>query len=406
VTTSTNRFTKLSSACVAVFLTIANVSADETRLRSVVTTPTVNTLKVNALKEVAPPSVEPTDFADNIHAQLAGNVDDYAFVIAENGLLAEQGQDGEFTVNTDVNVMSVSKHITAIAALQLMEKLGLEPYDPISDWLPASWDPGNGFGPNGITFFDLLTHRTGIKQTIKKLDAEDPVFEALSTNTYEGVQAIVEHGIYPEFVKDDEDGYGKHKYKNANFKIAAILIWQMALATGDLSSNAELSADVDSALGYQHYVRQNVLQPAGVDGYCSTEGSTSGVLTCGPKGWRLSAMDLAAVAAHREHGNLLSPQTREWMDELKMGWREGSNSSERPNRYWHDGLSKPNKHRCIMKLPGALDATLVMTTDVRNPSRSACGVLHIAFEDAQKVQVRTRTHNTLMSVHNPKPTRW
>jgi CubicO group peptidase (beta-lactamase class C family) len=399
------------------------------------------------------PSIGTAQFAANIHAQLSNKVVGYAFVIAKNGQLAVQGQGGfaripvvdggkAFTVNTDVNVYSVSKTITAIAVLQLMEKLGVEPDDPIADWLPQSWAKGLGFSLNGITFFDLLTHRTGINQTIQKLDKEDEEFAALSTNTYAGVKAIVEHGIYPEFADVGTIGYGHYSYKNANYAIARVIIWQMALETGDITSNSELAADFDSALGYQQYIREHVLQLAGVDGFCYATGPESqralaydinknffpfqftrggsmggsfpnGLLTAGPKNWWLSAMDLAAVAAHLHYGDLLSSESQGLMDDLEMGWSKSSDSASKPNRYWHGGLGKwtrsnrlqmlspghpanptgfwqPSKvttkdrvRTCFMKLPDGLDATLVMNSDVRDSSLNACGVIHAAFEDAQ-----------------------
>lgn len=400
--------------------------------------------------ETSDAGVSPESIAEHLHKQLKGKTVGYAFVIADDGRLAKEGQGGyarvpkvdgdgvPFTVNTDVNVFSVSKTITAIAMLQLMDKLSLAPTDPIADWLPPNWVPGLGFGAAGITFSDLLTHDTGIIQTIAKLDEESEAFEALSPNTYAGIQAIVEHGIYPEFLDVSGVSYGDN-YKNANFKLAAILIWRMALASGAIGSNSELSADALSAAGYQHYVRTRVLQPAGVDGFCyptgpdelhalaydvdlnnypliitqgSAMGSFESLYSCGPKNWWLSAMDLAAVAAHLQHGKLLSDERREQMDDLKLGWSDSSNSSSNPNRYWHGGLGKYTKlnrlmylhasnpfnptdswlagsvstndriHSCLMKLPGGIEATVLINSDIRGSTRNACDVLHVAYDSA------------------------
>ena len=394
------------------------------------------------------PEMDTVAFAANIHAALGARAVGYAFVIAKNGQLDRSGQGGyarvpflnggkPFTTFTDVNVYSVSKTITAIAMLQLLDKLGIDAFDPISEWLPPAWTPGLGFDASGITFFDLLTHRTGINQTIAELKIDDPTFAALSTNTYEGVRAIVEHGIYPQFAGAGAVGYGPYSYKNANYKLAALLIWRMALATGDLVDNAELSADANSAAGYQHYVRNHVLLPSGVDGFCNATGPASqqalaydidryilpiqfaaggsmggSVWTCGPKNWWLSAMDLAAVAAHLRFGKLLSPASRALMNDLKMGWSVDSDEDEHEGRFFHRGLGKwtsnqrtllmtaqhpsnPTHHNlyysvtshdrvqsCLMSLPDGIDATLVMNSAQRGSSSSACGVLANAYDDA------------------------
>ncbi len=418
------------------------------------------------------PGTNVSTFANGIASRLTGKTVGFAYVIAKNGRLAEQGQGGyarlplvnshakTFTVNTDVNVYSVSKPITAIAVMQLIEKLGVHPNDPIADWLPSSWQKGYGFNNTGITFRELLTHRTGMQQTISSYINNLPGFADLSPNTWDGIKEIVENGIDASWSErtcatKQKDGtylqgspsnsgssFGVYCYKNANYALARILIWQMALATGDIISNNELSAEMDSASGYQHYVRKNVLQPAGVDGFCTagnqgdnvalaydinqnlfplmlTRGGSmggsfpGGLLTCGPKNWWLSAMDLAAVTAHLHHGKLLSPISRQLMDEYEMGWSRSSNSNSRPNFYWHGGLGKWTRNNrlqyinpahpfnptngwltrtvstndrvqtCMMKLPDGLDATLVMNSGIRGSSASPCGVLLSAFDEAQ-----------------------
>jgi CubicO group peptidase (beta-lactamase class C family) len=327
--------------------------------------------------------------------------------------------------------------------------------------LPPNWQQGYGFDHNGITFRDILTHRTGIQQSIGYYKNNLPGFTELSTNTWDGLRELVEHGIVNSWAQktcatkpEGSDVYlpgnpansgsyfGVRCYKNANYALARLLIWQMALATGDLSSNSELSADIDSAAGYQHYVRDHVFQTAGVDGFCYATGQSDntalaydidqhlfpmiltrggsmggsfpgGLLTCGPKNWWLSAEDLGAIMAHLRYGDLLSATSRKHMDDLKLGWSNSSNSSARPNRFWHGGLGKWTRHNrlrflhpmhpanptngwlpqsvttrdrvrtCVMKLPDGLDATLVMNSNIRNSSKDACGVLHAAFEESQ-----------------------
>ncbi len=249
-----------------------------------------------------------------------------------------------FTSLTDIQVASVAKPITAIAVLQLMEKLGKGPDDPISDFLPASWTKGEGFDSDGISFDDLLSHQTGFDQVIAELSIELGD-ELLSPNTWEGLQLIVKNGITAkvaasECPKKSDDGetielggpaepdaghYGFYCYKNANYALARELIWRMALDTGDLSADDDtddpLKMPEASASGYQKYVQNHVLAPAGVTGTCTATESlinrslmydikgfvpfeilTAGIdaydndesdlLECGPYNWSLSAIVL------------------------------------------------------------------------------------------------------------------
>ena len=82
------------------------------------------------------------DFETWIHRSLAGNVVGYGLAISVAGIPAAVGQGGFaqiplldanvlFTHQTDIQVASVSKTITAIALLQLMEKLDITPDDSI-----------------------------------------------------------------------------------------------------------------------------------------------------------------------------------------------------------------------------------------------------------------------------------
>ena len=196
-----------------------------------------------------PGTIDVQEFGDFIDRRLEGAVIGYGFAISEGGVATGSGQGGfaqmpvldngiPFTSLTDIQVASVAKPITAIAVLQLMEKLGKGPDDPISDFLPASWTKGEGFDSDGISFDDLLSHQTGFDQVIAELSIE--LGEELpSPNTWEGLQLIVKNGITAkvaasECPKKSDDGetiglggpaepdaghYGFYCYKNANYAL-------------------------------------------------------------------------------------------------------------------------------------------------------------------------------------------
>ena len=113
------------------------------------------------------PGLPPNKLAQKIKEILDGRVTGYAYAITQNGnLVASEGigwarkpSDGDvkMTSETRINVMSVSKPITAVAVLQLLEKLNLSIHDPIGPWLPADWVRGPGFeNTEGLTFRDLF----------------------------------------------------------------------------------------------------------------------------------------------------------------------------------------------------------------------------------------------------------
>lgn len=347
-----------------------------------------------------PGSFPVDEFETWIHRRLQGNVVGYGFVITVGGVPAGSGFGGfaqipvldngvPFTFLTDIQVASVSKPLTAIAALQLMEKLGISPDDPIAPLLPDGWKLGEGFDDNGITFDDLLTHQTGFQQVIADLTNE-LAEEMPSPNTWQGLELLVANGIPAEAAASScatkkageenytlgdpqdpvDEHYGVYCYKNANFALARELIWRMALETGDLGAGFDEDdpdlAPMASATGYQKYVQDNVLAPAGVSGKCGatappntralmydingnvpfvmlTEGvdghsdDESALLGCGPYNWSLGALDLARVMGELTCGDLLTPYSKGLMKDRKMGFSQGSNTGAYADRYWHDG---------------------------------------------------------------------
>ena len=339
------------------------------------------------------------EFETWIRRRLDANVVGYGFAISEGGVPVGFGQGGFaqipgldnnvlFTPLTEIQVASVSKTITAIALVQLMEKLDVSADDAISPYLPESWDQGPGFKDWSLTFDDLLTHQTGfdqlIAQTINDADEDLP-----NPNTWEGLQLLVANGIPMKAaasscpIKNDDgtftlggpeapegSHYGVYCYKNANYALARELIWRLAVQYGDLGAafdepDAKLMP-MASASGYQQYVQDHVLAPAGVVGSCQAAESTvtrslmydvlgnvpgvmltagadaysnddSDLLACGPYNWSLSALDLVQVMGTLSCGELLSDASKDLMHRRKMGWSRSSDSATYPDRYWHSG---------------------------------------------------------------------
>jgi hypothetical protein len=346
-----------------------------------------------------PGPVDIDDFEGWIHRALAGNVVGYGLAISLAGVPAAIGQGGFaqiplldanvlFTHQTDIQVASVSKTITAIALLQLMEKLGISPDDAIGPYLPKTWAQGKGFSDGAITFDDLLTHQTGVDQALAAI-INEATEELPNPNTWEGLELLVAAGIPSEVAatdcpvdngdgtytlgapKDpDDDHYGVLCYKNANYALARELIWRLALQTGDLGAAYDVAEPKEmpmaSATGYQKVVRDHVLTPAGVVGSCKATGSPvqrslmydingnvaltmltagadayanddSDLLECGPYNWSLSALDLVKVMGKLSCGNLLSGDAKALMNERLLGWHPESNSGSNPGVFWKGG---------------------------------------------------------------------
>jgi len=119
-------------------------------------------------------------FFDNVNAQL-GNVSGYQWVVNKGGNLyrdtaagqsifaGDPGGEIDMTVNTRMNVASVSKFVGAIAMMQVLEKHGININQPIYNYLPESWKPGvhaDHFDPGSsywVSFKNLMRMESGIQ---------------------------------------------------------------------------------------------------------------------------------------------------------------------------------------------------------------------------------------------------
>ncbi len=116
------------------------------------------------------PSFSAERFASEMRNRLAGNAKGWAFAIDTNGTRAAEDAGGDARPPTEshlamtetrrLNIASVSKTITAVAVLRLLEAAGLTIDDKIWPFLPDSWMLGPGI--TGLRFRDLLRHESGL----------------------------------------------------------------------------------------------------------------------------------------------------------------------------------------------------------------------------------------------------
>ena len=278
-------------------------------------------------------------FEQNILDALAGQTIGYAYSIGLNGVLFNESFDGLSRTMADgmeisqsptkeMYIASMSKTISAVALLELLNEEGISVNESISDYLPADWTQG----PNleDVTFRRLLTHRSG-------LDAANVSCCGTAGQTLASLQSIIAAGSTG--ASDNQPSV----YTNANFSLLRILIPQIANGPGVIANWANIwPLDAVYAARYSIYVDNNVLAPAGINKLtCAPDedpeartllysvNAPNGMgldpgdwsLSCGATGWYLSANELASFLAFLRFTNeIIGPATRELMDELFLGW--------------------------------------------------------------------------------------
>ncbi len=281
-------------------------------------------------------------FRSNIDQALKGNVTGYVSIVGGLPQATVYGQarlpqDGAvaWTVDTPINVMSVTKVLTTIGVLQLMAKNNIQLTDKMEKYLPPDWQKAAGPGIDRITFEDLLTHRSG--------------FRGGPQTDYNSLNAQITGGVLSA-------DYGVPKYNNRNFALFRILMPAM----DGVPDSGDATRDQKTSDWYIAYIRAHVLKPVLDDtGDCKPTGGAQQAewypapptpihgddggdwtLKCGGGGWSLAASDLyRVVLSLAGNEQLLTQAQKDTMNAKCLGWDcsiAKQNDFVGKNGGWHD----------------------------------------------------------------------
>jgi len=263
------------------------------------------------------PYLDVNGFGEDLHAALRWSVQGYTMRMRRNGAdiytlqwnWARRPNDGDRGWNPGrrMNVASVSKFVTAIAMVDLLQRRGIDPETAIEPWLPDYWS----LGPNAdeITFSMLMTHASGLNNS--------------GSTDFLTMRTLVQQGVTPNLPT-------RFTYENTNFGLQRILIAtlggyvQPGMNFGVPGMNDAMWDAVTTA-AYTDYVEKNVFAKAGVTGasfaknantalaYTISGGSpwNSGDLSwrAGSGGWHLSVDDILNVARTYRYSNAIVPNS-------------------------------------------------------------------------------------------------
>jgi CubicO group peptidase (beta-lactamase class C family) len=268
--------------------------------------------------------VRTCDIEKNIHKQLDGNATGYSFFVGQYPRFGSHGYarlsvdapQTEFKSNTKITVASVSKLVSAIATVRMIDQkgpampLGLD--TPISAFLPSDWGMQSSY-IKSITFAQLLSQQSGIKDygNVPMTYAQLKKFFTQKTSTSSTT------GCTGPGVKNPSDPVNPNDmsrcYSNYNFGILRVLLPKLAGFAEDPNQATRPQTLADQ---YVKLVQQNVFDLVGQTGVTckppvnstnyafsyNTVGSADkgtdwgdNTLVCGAAGWYLSAEDMAKV---------------------------------------------------------------------------------------------------------------
>lgn len=263
---------------------------------------------------------------------------------------------------TLIQIASVSKPITAVALLHLLEKKGIPTETKFWTILkPLFPDLEPGKGVDEITIAQLLSHKSGYK------------FGYVETPRIENLRKLFSEAVPEEIGKN-------YVYSNINFSIARTLIEQI------------------SGKSYERYVREEIFNPVGAKNVSlnvDRENASNIYLINNPKGeplavdyrdeagaygWYAAAEAIAKFAEGVRSNKFLSSQMKQKMFENNLGW--GTQRTPVGEVYRHEGqwVVPGNKgiHSGIAIFPDGTEAVLLINTNGRF---SASGLLVDAYTE-------------------------
>ncbi len=264
--------------------------------------------------------------AKNIDANLDGHVVGYSYFIGRDKKFGAggkawtkaEGVDRIFAVSTKTTVASVSKLVTAIATVRLLDNKGISLKSAIGPFLPSDWSVSPSV--KAITFEQLLAQTSGIKDygnvkqdyaTVKSFFTQS--VDLTAKQTCKG--STVNNPPNPI-----NPGDKTRCYSNYNFAILRILLPKVA---GFAETPFEVARPSLYASEYIQLVQQNEFNlvgrfnvscapPNGPNAYAYAylyPGTRAGTdfgdnsLVCGAAGWYLTAEDMAAVMLSLNQGD-------------------------------------------------------------------------------------------------------
>lgn len=324
-------------------------------------------------RETTQPQLDVDAFIAALDRKLGRSTAGYALQLRQNGApirtkarhWARRPVDGgvEWDADQRMHVASISKLITAIALVKLLDDKGIDANAPIAGYLPRHWRTGPGI--DTITFAQLLRHETGF-----------------DTGTYYADYRFVQRQV----AKGVTGVAGSYTYQNINFALARVLI---PIVSGDIPPDAKLSDaewDEQTLARYGDYVQRTVFAPAGVTGatlvrppsavlaytYRGTgAGWVSGRLGCtaGAAAWFMSVNDvLDVLGTVRHRGTILSPGRVQALLEQKFGIDRvepvGAASLYVKSGAWWDGPKTRMEQSVAYILPEGMELVVFVNSPI------------------------------------------
>lgn len=281
----------------------------------------------------------------------------WGYVINQNGNAVRNGAFGDarteadkqmdFTINKEVNVASITKFYTAVAAMQLLDANNLTIHSKIEPYLPDSWVKGPGV--DELTFGQLMRHRSGLQSTNNNFT---------QTLGYEGLKTCIQTGV----VNDT----ASYNYLNVNFALFRVLIPSLWSELPNPPA-INIESDANTQFMYLLYMQQYIWDAIDLPLVgCTPESRSNSTLyynvadpnsgnngayygdwnpICGGGGNFMTLVEMAKFNAFYEHTEvILSDELKQVIKDNRLGLDRRDGGREIHGSYYSKGGSISNNN--------------------------------------------------------------
>ncbi len=342
-------------------------------------------------------------FEQNIKDRLDPNTIGYSYSISHEGEKVRSGAFGNAVASFDAqnggpvpyteglpqDLASVSKVITAITALRLMQDNGLKRTDAIDDYLPSHWSRNNNL--HLLSFQAIMTHNSGV-----------PSNGGINHNN---LKSLVEGNTTFQT--------GNYLYSNTNYALMRVVIAHLYAPNEMAAMSILVLSGVESERTLEALISQKYIEAVNSVilfklGMIYTEPVPSSLsnkvwnynfdnqamgwvlgdakLFVGSAGWRLSAIIMNEIVATLKHTDeFLNDEYKTMMNDFLMGWHPNSSMQvEGGQSYGHGGFHNANFWNSNGQGRGCYTCVLIF------PNGYECAVLSNSIGGPDNISMESR----------------
>jgi hypothetical protein len=340
-------------------------------------------------------------FGSNFHTYIKDQVVGYYIEVRQNGTpvyakawnWAQTPSDASkpWGAQSRQHIASVSKFITAVGLVRVLDSKNISYDAKIIDYLPTYWSKGTNI--NQITFRELLQHKSGF-------------YTGSSASDYFTMKGKVAAGV----TTTGTYAIGTYHYENMNYGLDRILI---PIILGQVSKDATWNVlginindqawDMVTIQLYQQWIQTILLTPAGVTDASfapvvgssqvlayrfpagNNKGWNSGDLStmAGGAGWHMTPQDVLNAMYHaRNDPNVLPAGKCQYMLDNYFGVDQQFQTAV-GNIYnkvgnWSDGNS--DQEQCVAYFfPAGMECVVFVNSPINTQNYSLRDAVHTAF---------------------------